>query len=120
MPTFFFYGSPTTILQVPSLSHTFGTPDSKPQTDSQFFTREVEVALGVSFKDQSKASDIPCISTHNSLSLYTGSFNTQSKVPHIFSHTSKEELSGSFNVQDQDPDDECYVQDSQWFPHDVF
>ena len=106
------------LLQAPRLSHTLGAPGPKPQAAPQLVARAAETALGVSFNAQSQAPDIPGISTLNALSIYTGSFNAQSKAPDISSRASKEELSASFNAQDQAPDDPCYDQDSQWFSYD--
>ena len=107
-------------LKTPRLPHTLGAPGPKTQTIPQLFARAEEEALGVSFKDQSQAPDIPLISTRKSLSIYTGSFNAQSKAPDISSHATKEELSASFNAQNEAPYDPCFEHDSQWFPLDVF
>ncbi len=65
-------------LKNPRLPHTLGAPDPKTQTIPQLFARAEEEALGVSFKDQSQEPDIPLISTRKSLSIYTGSFDSQS------------------------------------------
>ena len=57
----------------------FSTPFCSAPTvtpPSFHFLHDVEVTLGVSFNAQSQATDIPGISSRNTLSPYFGSFNT--------------------------------------------
>jgi hypothetical protein len=76
------------------------------QAAPHLFQRAAEVALGVSFNDQSQTSDIPGVSSRAPFFRHTVSVQAQSKAPDICSvRAYTEELLASFNVQAQAPDD---------------